>query len=332
MSCRNSGVGACGLLKSSIKPPKRVAVFDPLSNTIADPNFTILVPWGCNANCDFCFGMNQSSKIDFDQWLKKLENTLATLPSQFDAVSISGGEPTMRPNLLLEIAKMIERVQSVRHFNRIVITTNGYTLSALVDFAKHVPNLKVNISRHSADDILNEIKFHSNTVPNANVVSAFIKVLNNNGVPVNFNCVTADSFDPSAFVTEYIQFAKSCGASSVAFRKPSSKGSDLSPSVFEQAFSHILSTHEGGCPACRTVSKIIDGLVVHFKSNVDEPSNVMSNVIYELIYNADGKLTKDWKGIQEVNIHPSSRQTAKPVTRKVVYDGHDEVPCGAYSC
>jgi len=66
-----------------------------------EPNFSIIVPTGCNAHCDFCFWNRGHSEVDPVEYLNQLCETLDALPDDFEQCSITGGEPTMLPWLRL---------------------------------------------------------------------------------------------------------------------------------------------------------------------------------------------------------------------------------------
>lgn len=56
-----------------------------------EPNLTIVLPVGCNANCDFCFWHNRKMG---KAYMNTLFLNINKLPQNFKQVTISGGEPT----------------------------------------------------------------------------------------------------------------------------------------------------------------------------------------------------------------------------------------------
>ena len=70
---------------------------------VSDPNVSIIVPGGCNANCSFCFWKHEASRKDYIEWLKE---TLDNIPDEFRSLSLTGGEPTL--GLLNEVLSVID--------------------------------------------------------------------------------------------------------------------------------------------------------------------------------------------------------------------------------
>lgn len=74
-------------------------------STINNPNLSIVMPGGCNGNCQFCF-WKQTEPCG--NYLEKVNNILKSLPSQFKQLSITGGEPTLSP-YLEKVLNLIDR-------------------------------------------------------------------------------------------------------------------------------------------------------------------------------------------------------------------------------
>ncbi len=258
--------------------------------TIINPNFTVVAPGGCNAECDFCFWKQERTGRDY---MSKLKVVMDSLPSQFYMISISGGEPTISP-FLNEILDAIDTDQ----FTHRILTTNGTHLMKHIDkISEKIQH--INISRHHWDEEINRKIFISKTVPTAKHLSECIDVLNQRGIDVTFSCVLTDEYIlTKEDIIRYVEFAKECGASHVYLRK---KHENLLPHHLEAEFGHskIVKTHD--CPACRTRVQLIKGMDVHWKTSVLEPSEVLPDVLFETVFQPSGKFTYDWDGTCEID-------------------------------
>ena len=245
---------------------------------VNNPNFSIIVPTGCNARCAFCF-WKQSETIDKDKYLNNLEKMIAALPEHFKQCSITGGEPTALP-WLIDILAIVRK-----RFNKVVMSSNGYKLSAnQMSFIDHL-----NISRHDIMDRLNKRVFKTDTVPNMDRLKQLCQTANEYGVDVTLNRVLPEITNESDIISTYIYLAKAVGANHVCFRK---EHSDLKPLPVTQYFNQKR-FNETSCPACKSYSQYIDGMKVTWKYNVLEPTEVMTG-LYELVFHPDGVASTDW--------------------------------------
>lgn len=251
-----------------------------LLETISNPNFSIVVPGGCNGKCDFCFWKNDKA---CGSYMKNLTETMNNLPSQFYQLSLTGGEPTLSPYF----SDIVESIDTEK-WTHTVLTTNGTNLK------KYIPQLEgkiqyVNISRHHWKDELNEAVFGTNTVPSHKELRVLVQELNKVGIDVTYSAVLTEHLSTKEEIKKYIKFARSHGATQVFFRK---QHGTLEPSEVEQAFEHLDKDHQT-CPVCRNTTQYINETKVVWKASVEEPSKEMG-MIYELVYNQAGKLTSDW--------------------------------------
>lgn len=262
------------------------------------PNFTIITPGGCNAKCGFCTdSMNRSPSKNY---MANLIKTIATLPPEYTQVSISGGEPTLSPDLMT----ILWLIKASNRFSKVVLTTNGSKLASFVDQLSGLVN-HVNISRHAFDYDANVKIFGTSSIPTDAQVKVMASDLNRLGIDVNLNHVYNDELQVTVgngvnYITKYVNYAKSLNASSVAFRYDqnhnSLKETHLERYMLDQGYKII---NEGGCPSCRTHTHLVDGMSVMMKASLAEPKLVMGKEIYELIYHIDGRLCTDWDGNTE---------------------------------
>lgn len=247
------------------------------------PNFSIVLPGGCNAVCRFCFWKWDGGwPVSFDA---KLALANANLSRQlFRTLSLTGGEPTLSPVLDLTL----EWVQRTRNrWDRVVLTTNGFALERKTPVLDGAVT-HVNISRHAVSDELNRKVFGTSSVPSRNELPRIVDKLNRIGIPVTMSKVLSPN-EPKENVLKYIRFAKKIGATSVFLRK---QHGDLDAHPAEEAFSAYKRT-VSGCPVCLSVSQIIEGMPVAWKRGLLEPAEVG---MHEVIMQPSGALTIDWAG------------------------------------
>jgi MoaA/NifB/PqqE/SkfB family radical SAM enzyme len=254
---------------------------DGMLETIKNPNFSIVLPGKCNGNCGFCFWKESSA---CENYIQNLKETINNLPEQFYQLSLTGGEPTLSPYF----SDILENIDTDRWLNT-VLTTNG------VNLKKFIHQLEgkiqhVNISRHHYDDKINESIFESKSVPSANFLKKLVKELNDVGIDVTYSAVITEHLNNKDEIKKFIKFAKSHGVNQVFFRK---QHGTLDPSEAEKAFEHLPQEHHN-CPVCRNTTQHINETKVVWKASLEEPSKELG-MIYELVYNQNGKLTSDWE-------------------------------------
>jgi len=261
--------------------------------TIEDPNFSIILPGPCNANCGFCF-WERSYELPFTQYLDRLEEVLSSLPDQFYQVSLTGGEPTMSPYL----NRTLELLGKYRDkYRKIVLTTNGSNLMYHINHFMlpfiHVIDY-VNISKHSFISY-EDAKCFDITSPilNTGDLMDITTFFNKNGIKVNANCVLVGQFQDKSDIEDYIESCKYTNISSVCFRHQHYDGCSLEPQDEELWFEDYKVISESRCPVCRSSTMIIDGMPVTWKASMSEPSEGL-DLIYECVFHPDGTLSADW--------------------------------------
>lgn len=257
-----------------------------------NPNFTIITPGGCNSFCSFC--TEPFKKKPSPDYLVNLTDVLLDrLPAHIRQCSISGGEPTLSPQLDC----ILMAVRASGHFDKVVLTTNGARLPHFVPLLKKTIN-HLNVSRHGIGYEANTKVFGTRQIVTDEDLKAAAFELNKAGIDVNLNYVyTKDSALTVGYVLDYIEYAKSVGATSVSFRYDQNENS-LEPTYLEKLFSEWHVVRAGGCPVCRNHTVLVSGFPVVFKASFAEPSKAIDDV-YELIYHITGKLTTDWEGLRE---------------------------------
>jgi len=286
-------------------------------NTVIDPNFSIIMPTGCNAKCSFCFWKPKKASRD---WSQKLLQTLAKLPEQFWQISITGAEPTSD---FLLLAGTLRKIKRYKHkFPKVVLTTNGYKLAKFLADPKRyelfgqVVN-HVNISRHHWKDDKNLLMFNAkpSSIPTQEELGELCSKLNTLGIDVNLNCVLHHfdfAFSPRSIygcssetcnqeassIHNMLGLVKQVNASSICFRVPSKDDSLTSKHHTEKAFidKGYKEISHSECPVCSSTTYLIDGVRCTWKYSIPEPVDKMQDLIYEAVFHPNGKLTADWKG------------------------------------
>lgn len=261
--------------------------------TISNPNFSIITPGGCNARCSFCFWSEQPV---IEGYIEKLKNALASLPGQFEQLSVTGGEPTLSKHLGL-ILGAIDR----KKFKKVVLTTNGTNLKSVIPMFTDIVD-HVNISRHFYEDDISNSVFEVEDpkglrVPSTEELRELCGMLNQIGVDVTLSAVLTKHFKSKDDVLKMIEYTKNVGASFLFLRKPHGT---LTQTKLEKEFSAYKVRNYSECPVCKTSVQLINGIPVSWKMSVLEPSKVLAEEVYEGVFHPDGRMTADWAGKTEI--------------------------------
>lgn len=248
-----------------------------------NPNFSIVLPGGCNARCKFCFWQNTAGGWSPHLYRKRLREVFEMLPRSFLSCSITGGEPTI--SLLFH--DLCTELRDSGRFGKVVLTTNGAAIMSVLPRAASVVT-HLNISRHRIDDAKNAAVFGTTGVPSARKLrDEIIPAWNAAGIPVTLSKVLSLKTTVGD-CQRYIKFAQSVGASQVFFRK---LHGDLDLHKCDADF--FGKAQQSGCPVCMTRSRIVRGVPVIWKYSLSEPSDVGQ---HELVMQQNGDVTWDWAG------------------------------------
>lgn len=253
-------------------------------------NFSIITPGGCSAACGFCTD-SFSEKFSKD-YINELIQAFKLLPTMFDQVSVTGGEPTQSP-LFAELLMLLKIKKLGREqFTKFVLTTNGWKLGQFLPEVAEVFD-HVNISRHAIGDTDNRVIFKTDKIATDAEIKSYCTALGMKGVDVNLNYVYQNGLTLEG-VKDFIVYAKRLNATKVTFRFDQNTN-QMEPSYLEKGIAEFFRpVSEGGCPVCREACYLIDGMYVTFKNSCAEPSEALKGELYELIFHPDGKLYKDW--------------------------------------
>jgi MoaA/NifB/PqqE/SkfB family radical SAM enzyme len=291
-----------------------------------NPNLSIILPGGCNANCQFCF-WKESSKTCQD-YPARLAEVLDSLPSEFQQISITGGEPTISPAWSGVIKVLGERLA---RWPKKVLNTNGVLAVHPEKYYEVVKRMQegginhINWSRHACSEAENKKIFNSNRVPNKIMMTSAIDDLAAEGIDVTINTVMGRGIKNRVDLANYIKFAHDVGANAVCLRKEVYEGSDLEYHELEELFADYKEVHSTSCPVCRSRTILFRGCPVTFKAGLMETAK---DGIYELILHPDGKLTIDWAAKKVVDdvVNPRGDEFGADDVVDRFFDIEDEAP------
>ena len=293
-----------------------------------NPNFSIVMPGGCNAHCDFCFNGGNTGNVDNAYaYLNILDNIFRRIDPEFKQISITGGEPLLSPQLI-DVLYLIKHHK--KRFPKVVMTTNGTGLfDKLVDLQGVVDH--INISRHHYSYKKNKDIFGGSYDISDGIMSQIIRKAGFYGIDVSVNCVIKDDTN-SDFIRSFINWSAGLRFKTINFRKESGS---LLPTVAEESYSLHTTISEGACPVCRVKEQIIEGMPIMWKASIPEPVDVIDS-IYEVVYQPDGKLYADWSKKQLVDIAYFNPFVApeNPADRGIYQSNdHDgQQSCGSSGC
>ena len=175
---------------------------------------SILLTRYCDAHCPFCIAAPTDDPRTLS--LSALEKTLLLLKKEdcVRGISITGGEPFSRPELLNEAVSMIFRVFG--YGMEITIDTNGTGLQHLRDIRELAHVDTVHISRHHWLDEKNEALF-GRPMPSAEELREAIQSVGIRDLFV-LNCMLLKGFvETPEDARRYLDFAIGTGAQKVSF-------------------------------------------------------------------------------------------------------------------
>ena len=125
----------------------------------------------CNLNCDFCFANAQACGFvyepEFDEIITMMQMLRDQKPVPVPAVQFSGGEPTMRDDLI----PIIQKAKDLG-FPQIQIATNGIRLSKEPEFAKQLLKAGITTVYLHFDGVSKEtnsiLEIHKKAIENLN--------------------------------------------------------------------------------------------------------------------------------------------------------------------
>ena len=111
-------------------------------------DLSIITTYRCNSKCQMCY-IWKNPTIPKEEITPEL---LSKLPGGFDNVNVTGGEPTLRKDLM-EICDVLHPKSKT-----LEISTNGLKPDLLIPIVKKYPNIKIRFSLEGKEDTNNLIR------------------------------------------------------------------------------------------------------------------------------------------------------------------------------
>jgi len=293
-----------------------------------NPNFSIVIPGGCNAKCKFCFNNNiEQKQVNHENYIMNLIDNLDSLPPEFYQVSITGGEPLL--SSYIDEVLMLLRFKKDKYKN-IVLTTNGTNLLEKLNMVKLSVD-HINISRHHYDEDKNKNIFSGTYDISDEYISNCIKEYSKFGIDISVNCIINSNTKPE-FIEKFTRWSNMMGFYTVNFRKESG---NLDPTFAESSYNEHKVLKTNLCDVCRTKTQIINGAIVNWKCSKVEPSETLGNNIYEAVYLPNGNLYIDWEGNKKLIIKVQDKYSFIPKDSWVNTDEiskSNQSSCGSFGC
>lgn len=200
---------------------KRYEVRKDYNNVVS---IKLVIPSYCQAKCEFCF-MNAYSKMehDYDLFLMRYLDSLGDVVNALYgkhpiSLDITGNEPTFNPDLLRKVLRGLKQSRWLDKLNRVVMTTNGYNLDAVIDDLRGVVSY-VNISTHHYKLEERRNIFGTWRIPDDDQLRKMVLDLLARGIRTSTVAVIYRPMDGfERFVESYIRWADGIGFESVRFR------------------------------------------------------------------------------------------------------------------
>jgi len=252
---------------------------------LENPNFSIIMPGGCNASCNYCFWKEE--KNVHPDYINMLSNSLDVLGGKVTQVSLTGGEPTLSPHFdsIIEVLRGRNK--------KVVLSTNGTRLASKIPVISGVVN-HVNISRNSYDYLDNASLFGTRDTPEgAFSIRQLSLACNKECVNITISKVVTDKeLFGLAELSGFVHLAKSSNASGLIIRKCNNDSLAPLPVEAELNCNHQVSK----CDVCAEHFYWINGLPVFFKMALKDPSKTIPD--FEWIFHPSGRLSHSWKDVE----------------------------------
>ena len=170
-------------------------------------NLYIKINDGCNAKCKFCSNSEMQDMGQID--LKKLEYVLEYFNNKklLNRISITGGEPMLKMDLLNKVANLIYKVIPDAI---VTINTNGYNIRKVIKLDAIDKIEGIHISRHHYEDKINTQIFGTNVASEEDIEYVMKNVKNKK--LLRLNCLLIkNNIDKIEEIEKYLEFASRLG-------------------------------------------------------------------------------------------------------------------------
>lgn len=269
-------------------------------------NLNLVIDRRCNCECGFCFSRGESlrERVTDEEYLTKLKGVLKSLRGLPIEITITGGEPTLCPERLIPVMRMVKEYG----FSNRTFSTNGTGLLERIEGKPLLQYMKengciynINLSRMSADDAENRKIFGGDTVSNREIeqIAYFAEV---NDMDLRLSCnLLKGAVDSWERVRRYMAFYRKLGIASFVFREIIPKresSSAFGRAAGEKGVGFSASRGEGeGRAEHVSVSDIVEGMR---KEREVQLLRTAHGVMYDVdIYGYENKLIKHYRGRQQ---------------------------------
>lgn len=192
---------------------KKVQCYHPI-------NLNLFITNKCPYSCPFCInGEYTNQDIPDEQYYDILRQTLETLKGKQIEITITGGEPTIKPERLVKTIRLCKELG----FKCRTVSTTGYNIFGLYEDKPLVQHLvenefihNINISRMSVSN--NDIM--GNNLINEDKLQKLVTFCNLNGAEIRVSCNLIDGLvDSMDKIFEYVEHYNSLGINSILFRE-----------------------------------------------------------------------------------------------------------------
>src|SRR5205823_1350855 len=111
-------------------------------------DLSIITTYRCDSRCSMCHIWKNPTHPDYELDLE----TLRKLPDGFDYVNITGGEPTLRKDLVQICEVLYPKAKTLE------ISTNGLHANVLEPIVRKYPDIKIRISIEGFEETNNRIR------------------------------------------------------------------------------------------------------------------------------------------------------------------------------
>lgn len=115
-------------------------------------DLSLILTYRCDSKCSMCYIWKNPTHPDYEIDLE----TLKKLPNTFDYLNLTGGEPTLRKDLLEICDLLYPKTKTLE------ISTNGLHIDTLLPIVKKYPSIKIRISVEGIGENNNKIRGEKN--------------------------------------------------------------------------------------------------------------------------------------------------------------------------
>ena len=264
----------------------------------------LVIPGGCNANCNFCYNkhttnMQKNSTLLKEQWLNNFLISLEQIVLKIEerqpiSIDITGNEPTLDSDFFIKVMHKLRSFSLKDKISRITCTTNGIGLKKVAPFMKGVVNY-VNISVHDYNQERRNKTFRTYN-PTDEYYKEVVQILLDNNIHTSAVAVIYNEINNfPKWRDEFIKWAEKIGFVSLRFRHNVYFNNDnfleyMNNTINDKNFYLIQKENTPDSNWCQLTTK--NGFLVFFLKGVVDTYKVSPGI--EFIVHDDGKAYVDF--------------------------------------